>query len=272
MPPRKKGKGAARAASTPAGDNDTMVIDSPVAETPKSIEEPAKRGDALLDDPWTDEQETSLFKGLMTWKPNGVHKHFRMIALSEHLRNHGYDPRYIKHTRIPGIWTKLRTLYNMDIIDDRENSFEYEEDIKEMFLDFKLPDEDFGERTFMRGKRMGSEAGSSAASSPPRLNASPSPQITKKRKRGETVAKPRDTSIADTDEPRTSPFRSSPPKATTRSGRSTHRSMGRVQAESRSSRQPSKDTTVDEEVDDDADDAEEDDEEAEVEEEPSSPK
>ena len=71
MPPRRKGKGAARAASTPIADDDAMVIDSPAAETPKSIEEPPKRNDAMLDDPWTDEQETSLFKGLMKWKPNG---------------------------------------------------------------------------------------------------------------------------------------------------------------------------------------------------------
>ena len=160
----------------------------------------------------------------------------------------------------------------MDIIDDRENSFEYEEDVKNMFLDFKLPDEDFEEAKFMRGKRAGSEPGSSSASSPPRLKRSPSPQPIRKRRRGDTVTKPRDASIADTDEPRTSPARSSPPKAMTRSGRSTNRSMGRVQAESRSSRQPSKDTTVDEEVDEETEDAEDDDDEAEEEEGVPSPK
>ena len=181
-----------------------------------------------------------------------------MIALSEHLRNHGHDPRHYPHTRIPGIWAKLRSLYNMDIIDERENSFEYEEDVKEKFLDFKLPNDEFDEKElFMRGKRMESE-GASAGSSPSRLNRSPSPQVIKKRKRGDTVTKPRETSIADTDEPRTSPIRSSPPKATTRLGRSTNRSMGRVQAESRSSRQQSKDTTVTEEVEDDAEEDNED--------------
>jgi hypothetical protein len=270
MPPKKKGKVIARAASTPVADEDAMVIDSPVAETPNAVDEPVKRNDELLNDPWTDEQETSLFKGIMRWKPNGIyksnsgrpryltklgiHKHFRMIALSEHLRNHGYDPRRHVHTRIPGIWAKLRTLYNMDIIDERENSFEYEEDLKDKYLDFSLPDEDFAEETFMRGKRMGSEAGSS----PPRLNRSPSPQTTKKRKRGDTVTKPRELSIADTDEPRTSPGHSPPPKATTRSSRSKNRSLGRVQAESRSSRQPSKDTTADEDGDEEVDDQEED--------------
>lgn len=213
--------------------------------------------------------EAKWYFPLLNWqfevlKESGIHKHFRMIALSEHLRNHGYDPRTHHHTRIPGIWAKLRTLYNMDIIDERENSFEYDEYEKDKFLDFKLPDDDFDEEElFMRGKRIESEAVSSG-SSPPRLNRSPSPQITKKRKRGDTVTKPRDASVADTDEPRTSPIRSSPPKATTRSVRSTNRSMGRVQAESRSSRQPSKDTTVDEEMED-ADDAEEEEEEPEEE-------
>ena len=203
---------------------------------------------------------------------SGVHKHFRMIALSEHLRNHGYDPRVHAHTRIPGIWAKLRTLYNMDIIDERENSFEYEEDVKDKYLEFKLPDEDFEEETFMRGKRGDTEVDSSPGSSPPRLNRSPSPQATKKRKRGDTVTKPRDTSVMDDiDDTRISPARSSPPKATTRLGRSTNRLMGRVQAESRSSRQPSKDTTVEEEVEE-AEDAEEDEEEAEEEEGTPSPK
>lgn len=262
MPPKKKGKDAARAASTPL-DEDAMVIDSPTSETPKPVEEPTKPNEDLLNDPWTDEQETSLFKGIMKWKPNGIHKHFRMIALSEHLRNHGYDPRVHAHTRIPGIWAKLRTLYNMDIIDERENSFEYEDEVKDRYLEFRLPEEDYGEVLFMRGQRT-----SDAGSSPPRLNRSPSPRATKKRKRGDTVTQAQDSSVIDdTDEARTSPARSSPPKATTRFSRSTNRSMGRVQAESRSSRQQSKDTTVGEDVEEEADDAEEDEEEAEEEEE-----
>jgi hypothetical protein len=71
MPPKKKGKAAARAVSTP--DEDAMVIDSPAAETPKPVEEPARPNIDLLNDPWTDEQETSLFKGIMKWKPNGTY-------------------------------------------------------------------------------------------------------------------------------------------------------------------------------------------------------
>lgn len=71
MPPKKKAKGTARAASTPVADEHAMVIDSPTVES-KAVQEPAQRNDELLNDPWTDEQETSLFKGIMKWKPNGM--------------------------------------------------------------------------------------------------------------------------------------------------------------------------------------------------------
>jgi MRG-binding protein len=67
MAPKKKVKGSARAASTPAAepDEDAMVIDTP------QIEEPPKSSYDILKDPWTDEQETSLFKGIIKWKPSG---------------------------------------------------------------------------------------------------------------------------------------------------------------------------------------------------------
>ncbi|TVY62910.1 Chromatin modification-related protein EAF7 [Lachnellula suecica] len=237
MPPKKKGKGA-RAASTPVPDEDAMAVDSP-----QQVEEPAKPSYDILKDPWTDEQETSLFKGIIQWKPAGMHKHFRMIALSEHLRHHGYNPEIEKHTSIPGIWQKLGTMYNLEILDERENSFDYD-DGDDKFLEFQLPEE-YEETMFMRGKRSASET----PSSPPRMEErSPSPQGTKKRKRGDTVTQKntRASTIEGTDEPRTSPIHSSPPPKTTRAGRSTNRSMGRVKADS-SSRQQSKDTTMDEE-------------------------
>lgn len=47
----------------------------------------------------------------------GMHKHFRMIALSQHLRNHGYTSSNDEHTRIPGIWAKLESLYNLEALD-----------------------------------------------------------------------------------------------------------------------------------------------------------
>jgi MRG-binding protein len=68
MPPKKKAKAAA-AASTPTADEDAMLIDTPQLQLP--TEEPQKPAYDILKDPWTDEQETSLFKGIIKWKPAG---------------------------------------------------------------------------------------------------------------------------------------------------------------------------------------------------------
>ncbi|RDW79663.1 hypothetical protein BP6252_04301 [Coleophoma cylindrospora] len=250
MPPKRKSRGAP-AVSTPATDDSAMAVDSP---QPEESEKPAYD---ILKNPWTDEQETSLFKGIIKWKPAGMHKHFRMIALSEYLRNHGYDPRVDTHTRIPGIWEKLGTLYNMRVIDERENSFDIDEDLEEKYLEFKLPDEDFGQLMWEKGR-----APPSVESSPPRFNSqmSRSPSLpaasttTRKRKRGiDVAAKNRASTVTDTDEPRTSPTHSPTPK-TTRSGRNV-RSSGRTKVES-SSRAQSKDTVMEDEEEGDAEEEE----------------
>jgi MRG-binding protein len=190
-----------------------------------------------------------------------MHKHFRMIALSEHMRNHGYDE---KHTRIPGIWEKLKTLYNMDMIDAREDSFDDEEEDEARFIDFELPEEYYGVETFMRGKR---GRHSEAPSSPPQLARSPSAPSTRSRKKEDPVptAKAGASTVDDTDEARTSPPRS-PPSKTTRAGRSATRSQVRAKAES-TSRAPSKDTTIDEDDGEDETEATAEEEEQEAEEE-----
>lgn len=67
MPPRKKTRGGERIASTPGHDDgDSMVVD-----TPEEQESPEKPAYDPLQDPWTDEQETSLYKGIIRWKPAG---------------------------------------------------------------------------------------------------------------------------------------------------------------------------------------------------------
>lgn len=48
-----------------------------------------------------------------------MHKHFRMLAISEYMRSQGYAPADAEHTRIPGIWEKLGTLYNLPALDER---------------------------------------------------------------------------------------------------------------------------------------------------------
>lgn len=46
----------------------------------------------------------------------GIHKHFQMLAISELMKNHGVAD---SNTTIPGIWSKLKTLYNLDGLDER---------------------------------------------------------------------------------------------------------------------------------------------------------
>ena len=68
MPPKKKPRLSSRAASTPTVDN------VEVSQLPEKIPSPTKEeGDSpgIAPDPWTDEQEISLFKGMIRWKPVG---------------------------------------------------------------------------------------------------------------------------------------------------------------------------------------------------------
>ena len=65
MPPKKKARLSSRAASTPNGNAVPYVEDPP---TP--MDDKLSQDDSIMD-PWTDEQETSLFKSVIRWKPVG---------------------------------------------------------------------------------------------------------------------------------------------------------------------------------------------------------
>lgn len=160
-----------------------------------------------------------------------------MIALSEYLRNHGYDPTVDTHTRIPGIWKKLCTLYDLEAIDEREDSFDYRDDdiVEQKYLEFSLPEEEFGNLMWMKGV-----APREALSSPPQLL-----KPTKKRKRGDVAAaKARASTTEDTDEAKISPAPSTAIKrGRPRKGK---KAAGRT-IEDSAERQTSKDTTIGEE-------------------------
>lgn len=115
-----------------------------------------------------------------------------MIAISEHLRNHGFDPDLYQHTRIPYIWQKLKTYYNLEVIDEREN-FD-EDETEDRYNEFSLPKDQFLDAMMERRLADPSEA----PSSPAQLDLSPPPSPAKKRKRGET--KTRGTSVEDTED------------------------------------------------------------------------
>ncbi|KAF2430062.1 CT20-domain-containing protein [Tothia fuscella] len=177
MPPRKKAR--VSEGSTPKATHDAPAE----ASTPQDSNKNKTEKVDLLNDPWTDDEEILLFKSMIRWKPTGVHKHFRMLAISNALSSHGFTSSAAPHTRIPGIWSKLSSLYDLEALDERENAHagllgtpplmsddqsdvgeqegegegegEGEEVDRTWIHDFELPEEDYGdemwERRFPKG-------------------------------------------------------------------------------------------------------------------------
>ncbi|CAG8005146.1 unnamed protein product [Penicillium salamii] len=186
MPPRKKTKRAH--SPTPQDDTAQSSADTPSSDT-------ASKPDTdydLISDPWTDEQETALLKAIIKWKPVGIHKHFRMLAISDYLKSQGYAPSTAEHMRIPGIWKKLGSLYNLEALDEREDSVitdanDEEDGSSEMYCPFELPYDEYGDMMFERRLAM---------------EDSLSPVASRTSRAGESR---RGSTVADTDEPRSSP-------------------------------------------------------------------
>ncbi|KAI4105168.1 MAG: hypothetical protein LQ339_003499 [Xanthoria mediterranea] len=236
MSPRKKARRPSRAAASPSGNaiEDALTTRDTNTKTPDKSHTPQA-------DPWTDDQEAVLFKGVIRWKPvgrfpcfcdisfqsiaatkslGGVHKHFRMIALSQHLQSHGYTPSEHEHTRISGIWKKLGGLYNLEALDDRENAFSRAsspdgEESEMPSHQFTLPKDEYGKMMFDR--RLAPEG----SSSPPASTRPPSADSTS------MAATGRASTIEDTEDLRSSPasMRGARTTGSARQTRSTRRSQ-----------------------------------------------
>ncbi len=77
MPPKKRARGGATAASTPARDDDAMDVDTPQAAPSSPVKEDMQGYNAM----WTDDQVSSLFKGVIRWKPAGTHPLFLLLSI-----------------------------------------------------------------------------------------------------------------------------------------------------------------------------------------------
>ncbi|KAI0908183.1 chromatin modification-related protein EAF7-domain-containing protein [Ustulina deusta] len=296
MPPKRKSKALAevstpKASATPAHDEDAMDVDTPKAsETPRAADTPvaAKPNhppeSEVLGDLWTEDQISSLFKAIIRWKPSGMHKHFRIIAISEHLRNHGFDPDVETHTRIPGIWMKLRQFFDMEMIDERDNSFDYvrslggDEAPEEIYKDFDLPPNDFHDLMWARAAADENEPDNWTDSDAEGENhTGATKKQTRKRKRGDaattdaasvagsTTAKTRRSStVEDTDQE--TPVASSPVSRSARGARSQKRAAAKAKTESAESEHDDEEEDDDEAGEDNNDDSSEEEEEEEEEE------
>ncbi|KAI9762061.1 MAG: hypothetical protein M4579_000697 [Chaenotheca gracillima] len=232
MPPKKKARLSPPSASTPQQD-----VAGVETATPTAPETPGNRdvvGSELTLDPWTDDQEITLFKGLIRWKPAGMHKNFRMIALSQFMREHGYASARSPHTRTPGIWKKLESLYDLDAIDEREDAFlEADESARdtehETFYPFVLPNDEYLDMQLEKA------VNPEGTASPPVLE-KPKPSKRGGKANRASGRATRASTIEDTEEePRSSPM----PGRGGRGGRSARAvkqtPKARVQAEARAS-------------------------------------
>ncbi|KAM3423693.1 hypothetical protein BST61_g1105 [Cercospora zeina] len=120
MPPRKKARHSQATSPSLSASRQKTPETAPSQRSTSSPNKPPEA--ATSNDPWSDHEEIGLFKGLMLWKPTGIHKHFRLVALHNWLLENNYIHPRNEHTKPKGIRAKLETLYNMNALDAREDA------------------------------------------------------------------------------------------------------------------------------------------------------
>jgi MRG-binding protein len=166
-----------------------------------------------------------------------MHKHFRMLAIHDYMTSQGVINPTDEHTKIPGIWEKLGSLYKLPVLDDREDSTmndlpDENGEVFELYSPFSLPEDEYGAKMFAR--RLDPNGSKSPDEGPSR----------------------RESTVAGTDEPGSSP---APGRRSGRNARTPARGarVSKLQHEVDSSRRTSKATSVneDETMEDLAEDA-----------------
>ena len=85
---------------------------------------PIQRLDALQADWYAYQQLGGLIKADI--RVSGIHKHFHLLALHQDMLNSGHIHPKNEHTKPAGIWRKLETLYDLGILDEREDARQLE--------------------------------------------------------------------------------------------------------------------------------------------------
>lgn len=103
---------------------------------------------------WTTPQELCLLQSLTHYKPVGIHKHFRMVAILNALLASGTIPQPVTdHPHVStteGVWRKLGSLYDLKSLDEREDAIFADIDDVEYWREFELNDHDFGGKMWER--------------------------------------------------------------------------------------------------------------------------
>ncbi|KAG0380166.1 hypothetical protein BGX24_009781, partial [Mortierella sp. AD032] len=89
---------------------------------------------------WDESMEMALFYAATKFKPVGMHKHFRMVNLHKHFNKHSPTP-----CTIAELWDKLESMYDLQTLDEREDSglFADEDDDEEEDSDSEEKDFSF---------------------------------------------------------------------------------------------------------------------------------
>lgn len=131
---------------------------------------------------WDEQAEVTLFRGIMRYRPVGIHKNFHMICLHDY-----FNKNAAVQVSIDELWNKLETLYDTEALDEMDDTDDESEDAIDSkgritlsehmatLRGFSLPIDDY--ETLMDEHRLASSNASARMSaSPSALSRSNSPQ------------------------------------------------------------------------------------------------
>ncbi|KAF9932274.1 hypothetical protein FBU30_008569 [Linnemannia zychae] len=171
---------------------------------------------------WDEAMEMALFYAAIKFKPVGMHKHFRMVNLHRYFNKHSPTP-----CTIAELWAKLGTMYDLQTLDEREDSGLFADEDEEEGSDDEEKDFSFKHsEEFVLPLHEYDELVTEVATREPSRNPSPSPMRSTRQREGSATPSVADSSrasspdedddVVETSSPRTS---STPVSSTRRATR-----------------------------------------------------